>query len=315
MKAIHVYSHGMGTDTCTMVKKAYDKPSFRERVFPPSYRHIVIFSDLGLEYPETYAQIPEQRRMVEEMGFEFVHLTSDMGFHPNYVNTDTPAKSIDSWWEKSGCIGMTSGDKRCTDRWKIQPIWNYISALCEKEMGIEVNSPSNRKAALAEYAKKHGKFLLTIGFAKGEESRQNKSDKLFAGAGGWKKNIERQYPLIEAKMSREDCNKYYEDQNLVPPRPSNCMFCFFQSPYELVSLKKKYPERWEQWKKLEEKKIERFKSSEKNNGVFGKFTLQHYLDKALETVDKVSGKKIKELNDKELAHRVQYHGGCGKNAM
>lgn len=312
---IHIFSHGLGTDTCTLIKLAYDFRRWRAVIFPEGYRHIVIFSDLGLEYPETYAQIDDQAFMVRAMGFEFVHLKPSDGFHPNYVNTKTAAPSIDAWWKNAQCIGMTSGDKRCTDRWKVQPIWDYVSDLCERELGIEVNRPSNRKRGLVEYAQQVGDFLLTIGFAKGEESRMNKTEKLFGSAGGWKKYVDRAYPLIALGMDRTDCNQYWEKQDLEPPRPSNCMFCFFQSPYELVSLKKNYPDRWIQWTEIEKIKLRANADKEKNKGALGVYALDHYLDKAMKTIDAETGKPIADLNADELKNRVQYHGGCVKNAF
>lgn len=313
-KPFHVFSHGLGTDSSTLVRMAYDSMEARREIFPEGFHHLVIFSDLGNEYPETYQELETQRRLVQEMGFEFIHLTPAQGYHPAHVGRSDKAGSIADWWQESNCIGMTAGDKRCSDRWKVQPIWDYVSSRCEDLLGQQLNTPRNRKAALTAYADRYGDFLLTIGFAAGEEKRMLKT--VSAKRTGWRKRVVYTFPLIEMGMNRADCNNYFERQGITPPRPSNCMFCFYQSPAELVALKRHYPNHWKQWTWLEDRKLKAWAGrSKKNNGVKGVNRLDFYHDKALTTIDPTYDKPLGQLTDKQLAHVVQYHGGCVKNGM
>jgi 3'-phosphoadenosine 5'-phosphosulfate sulfotransferase (PAPS reductase)/FAD synthetase len=303
IKPLIVISHGMGTDSSTILEIFRNHPEIKNAYIPEDADVLVIFSDLGIEFPETYKEIPHQKKIAKELGWAFVHLTSDMGFHPKYIESEKRAPTIYDWWKNAKSIGMVSGDKRCTDRWKINPIWSYVSDWIDNKYGFHVNTPNNSKKALYEYTKRAKKKIkVIIGFAKGEEDRAKRAREAKADAPYVKQNVKKEFPLIDWGMDRKACNDYYEKVlKKKAPRPSNCMMCFFQSGAELVYIERKYPEVWKRWVQLEALKMK----ERGGNGVRGVHPLPYYLEKAKEKYD--------DLNDKDLFDLVMYHG-CTKGS-
>lgn len=302
-KPLVVISHGMGTDSSTIMEIFAMNKDIRNLYVPEDADVLVIFSDLGIEFPETYKEIPHQKALAKKMGWQFVHLTSDMGFHPKYIESNKRAPSIYDWWKNAKAIGMTSGDKRCTDRWKINPIWTYVSHWLDEKYDFNVNTENNSKRALYEYTKKaKQKIKVIIGFAKGEEERAKRAREGKADAPYVKQNVKKEFPLIDWGMDRHACNRFYQNAlGKKAPRPSNCMMCFFQSGAELVYIERKYPEVWKRWVQLEKLKMD----ERGGNGVRGVHPLPYYLEQAKE--------KYAHLKDAELYDLVMYHG-CTKGS-
>ena len=119
-----------------------------------------------------------------------------------------------------------------------------------------------------------------IGFAYDEIQRTN--------ATRWK-DQDVWYPLIEKKMTREDCARYIAGQGFPVPPKSGCFYCPFQRLDQWKNLRFKHPDLWERAINLE-----------KNGSNYPKMTLSNFRKQGepmtLEEVDKRMGKS---LNDYE----------------
>ena len=92
----------------------------------------------------------------------------------------------------------------CTQHFKVIPFLKYIKPPCTAMLGIS-------------YEEKHR-----------AENRQKKS-KL-------EENVTYRYPLIDAKMNRDDCIDLIRDHGLDVPKRSTCWFCPFQTKQQIREL-------------------------------------------------------------------------------
>lgn len=110
--------------------------------------------------------------------------------------------------------------RQCTQRWKITPMRRWIAA----------------ELARRDLTKKPGTVEQWIGISTDEYQRMKPSDV---------KYITNRCPLIERKMSRNDCRLYLEARGLeIPPR-SACVFCPYHSMKEWQHVKQT-PEDWDE---------------------------------------------------------------------
>ena len=103
--------------------------------------------------------------------------------------------------------------RQCTREFKITPIEKRIRQLVGKE----------KKASL----------LLGISLDEIQRMKDNHVK--------WIKN---EWPLIDARMNREDCKRLLAEHGMDVPRKSSCYYCPFHSDYYWLDLKKNHPTEW-----------------------------------------------------------------------
>jgi len=130
----------------------------------------------------------------------------------------------DFCWEKG--IIPSRQYKWCTDKFKIQVMQNYFEKPC---------------------------FNL-IGYDYGETKRAKLN---------YHKGVENRFPLIEAKMTRYDCEMFIHDRNLPSPGKSACYICYNQKQGELIELRREHPCLFQKAVDLEKKATEIRKASGK----------------------------------------------------
>ena len=154
-----VLSFGAGQDSTVIAEKLIDEPEFRAKYAPG--RLLVVMSNTGDEFDETYEHVEFMEKRFANAGIEFVFITSDMGYHS------------DSWldlrhfYREKGTIGSKSYPKTCSDRLKIQPIYRFLEDWLADNYGVK----AGRKNGFKEFAARYGKINMMIGIAAGEENR------------------------------------------------------------------------------------------------------------------------------------------------
>src|SRR5262252_1824760 len=78
-EALTILSFGAGQDSTAIFFKLIYDAAFRAQYAPGKL--LVIMADTQDEHPDTYAHVEVIKRIAGEHGIEFVHLTSDMGYH------------------------------------------------------------------------------------------------------------------------------------------------------------------------------------------------------------------------------------------
>jgi hypothetical protein len=95
--------------------------------------------------------------------------------------------------------------RSCTERWKIRPIRRFLT----EELGRR------------NLSKQPGTVECWLGITTDEWYRARGSDVK------WIKNS---FPLLDLKMSRQDCLNWLDTHNLPAPQKSKCKFCPYTSP-------------------------------------------------------------------------------------
>ena len=60
------------------------------------------------------------------------------------------------------------------------------------------------------------------------------------------------YPLIEERLTRGDCVRYFKDRSFPVPKKSSCVFCPYHSDKGWKELKDNYPKEWKKAVKVDE---------------------------------------------------------------
>lgn len=312
-----VLSFGGGQDsTAILLKLLYDK-AFRQKYAPGDL--VVVMSDTGDEHDYTIEHVKKIKILCAAHGIEFFHLTSDLGYHvDSWQNLIAPQLRDVGGEFKPTLVQLNT--KTCTLQLKIGPIYKwldeYINTKYSYGIPLSKKTTSGRghdKRAIKRFGQENGNIRVLIGFAFGEEKRMIKSQRQEAKDHASKKDfwqyISRDFPLIDCKWGRAECQEYMSKFGLTV-KPSNCMRCPYMSPEELLWLSRTAPAKYAEWVTIEERKIERESGAEKNYGVLCKKELLPA------TLAKVQA-KYAHLSDAELdafLENYKMNHGCAKGS-
>lgn len=303
-------SFGAGQDSSALLELYLSDERFRKRYAPNDF--MVVFSDTGDEFDETYTHLKVVQRQCAEAGVEFYWLKPDMGFHT------ATWSSLRGFYRANGAIGSKAFPKSCSDSLKVKPIYRFLESWIADRYGVKCG----RKAGFKEFAAKYGKIHMMLGIAAGEEKRI-KPDGSHPGA-WFRESIRPVYPLIDLGMDRQACQQLLHGlgKRVVP---SNCKACPFLSLQELELLRRFYPQDLEDWVELEAAKLRKHidrsevivtdskgnpvinsdgtpKTVNKNYGVFGVTPLPAKIEEAR--------LKFREWTDEQIYEYRYSHGHC-----
>lgn len=305
-----VLSFGAGQDSTVLLEEMIDNPQFRAEHAPNDL--LVVCADTGDEFPQTYKHIAYMKQRCAYAGIEFVHITTDMGYHSDSW------RSLRHFYRTHGTIGSKAYPKTCTDRLKLQPIYRFLAVWLHERYGVVLN----KKEGIRQFAAQHGKIKMMIGIAAGEEKRMTDASK--SPKRWYRESIETIYPLVSMGMDRAACQKYLHAKDMYVI-PSNCMACPFMSLEELEYLRRFHPESLADLVALEAAKLEKHKDKSaiivtdaegevvlgrdgkpktvnKNYGVFGLTALPKKIVEA--------AAKLAEWTDEQVAEYRYSHGHC-----
>ena len=212
----HILSYGGGVNSTALLFLIIEKKLPLDEV---------IFADTGAEMPETYNYIPDIQNFCEQKGIEFTILKAKVN-----VKRDLPEmKSFSNL--RDYCFAQKIIPFRkfrsCTDKFKIQPINNYL-----KKYNCEI--------------------ILYIGFDYGEVRRKRIS------IIPW---IENSFPLIDYEINRLGCKKIIEKNEFPIPVKSGCYICPFQGIDDWKELRIKHRDLFDDAILLEENAQKRNKQA------------------------------------------------------
>ena len=144
---------GLGQDSTALLYKYVYDPAFRKKYAPNDL--LVIFSDTGNEYKETYQHLKFLMLFCVKHQIDFACITPDMGYHTG------DWQSLPHFFETNKTIGSKVYRKICSQRLKIGPIYRYV----EDYLMSVYKVPGGRKRAYHEFYKLYGKIRVIIGYA------------------------------------------------------------------------------------------------------------------------------------------------------
>ena len=303
-RKLTVLSFGGGQDSSAILIRLLHDPEFYARHVGDD-NLVVVMSDTGGEHPYTYDHVETCRKICEARGLPFFLLRAKDGFHaPSWPDIYTP-QLRDEGGDHVPTMVMR-GTQTCTGNLKIGPIYKFIDEYINLIYGYGFKVAKERgcrKLPTKRYRSEFGRIRVLLGFAAGEESRRDRALRLEAKeqeAGNWQATIARAFPLIDCGMDRAACREYLRSHGL-DVMPSNCMICPYMALPELLWLARNYPEIFEIWVLIEDRKRQRHGDKPRNQGVFArKESLREKLAEA--------ERKYGHLTDEELAEYKATHG-------
>jgi hypothetical protein len=208
-KPIRVLSLGAGVQSTTILFKM-----LHGEIEPAEH---VIFSDTGWEPAAVYEHLNKLVPQMEAAGMQF-HRVSRGNLREDYFTDGVRFASIPLFLVgENGKRGMAR--RQCTTVYKLEP-------LLKKQREI---------AGLKKRQRSKEHLITTIIGISYDESHRMK-DPAFS----W---IKHEYPLVDAKVTREDCIKWCEEMSLPKPPRSACIGCPYHNNREWLEIKKN-PAEW-----------------------------------------------------------------------
>jgi hypothetical protein len=184
----------------------------------------VIHSDTTWEREETYKYAEEYTPFLEQHGIKII-TTSDPKTaqailnperkHSLYTPVFTQKEGASYKGDRLGKLRRT-----CTDNWKIQPLKLKLREILA-ELGLK---PTD------------GVIQMWLGISKDEWHRAKNSEV---------KYIENEFPLLDKKMSRNDCVAWLKAKGFKVPKKFSCSICVFHSEKVWDEMKRENGKDWE----------------------------------------------------------------------
>lgn len=129
----------------------------------------------------------------------------------------------------TGRVGMTQ--RQCTRDYKIKPIKGEVRRL----LGVKKGQQMRHFLALKRGEPMTAIVEQWIGISTDEIQRLKMSDEAY---------IQLRHPLIEARMSRQDCYRWLTDRQYAIPPKSACTFCTYHDNAQWRAVRDGNPEEW-----------------------------------------------------------------------
>ena len=199
---LRVLSLGAGVQSTTlfymMLKGELPKPDH------------ILFSDTGWEPEAVYKHVEDLRAMAQKAGIPF-HTVSAGNIKDDFLESQ---KNFMPLYLKSGNKRAGMIHRQCTDRYKLRP-------LLKKTRELAGLKPRQRCKDL--------RVITIMGISWDESQRMRDSE--FS----W---IQNEYPLVDLKMTRQNCIEWCEKNGFKKPPRSACLGCPFKKDTEWIELKK-----------------------------------------------------------------------------
>ena len=176
---------------------------------------IVITSDTGWERRATYDARDFYTKWLRERGVR-VEILYSGDIREQGGNKDI---SIPFWTASGGPLR-----RQCTNVYKIRPIKRRLRELA----GYDARKPPHPPADCIE---------VWLGISLDEFTRMKQSTVKF---------ITNRFPLIEQRISRNECISYLENHNLPVPVKSACVGCPYRRASEWLSMKHESPDEFDE---------------------------------------------------------------------
>jgi hypothetical protein len=237
----------------------------------------VIFSDTGWEPQAVYEHLENLKILIADAGIPFHQVTAgnikEDALREDFVRL--PLHTIND----AGKKGMVL--RQCTNDYKIQPLLRKQREIAGLKKG--------------ERCKEH-RITTIIGISWDESQRMR--DPQFS----WIRN---EYPLVDRRITRQDCLDWCEKHELPRPPRSSCLGCPFKSDDDWRFLKESATGEWEETVKFDYDLRSRL--TEEGS----RFTATPYLHKSHQPLDLVDLRTNNEKGIWSLFDEQDCQGMCG----
>ena len=190
-----------------------------------------------------------------------------------YVERTIPLFGIKADGSHTAAIG-----RACTSNYKIKPIYKFLRSKCEIKRGQKDTSVTS---------------LVGISWDEIERMRDSK----YAWA-------QHRYPLVEMKMTRNDCKIWLKKNGYEEPPRSACYYCPFHNNSDWRDLKKNDPKDFERAVEFD-KKIRQFYKDNDD------YPMKVFLHSSCKPLDEVDLSTDEEKGQMTWDFKAECEGMCG----
>jgi len=180
-----------------------------------------IFADTGWEPGNVYHWLEWLKK---KLPFPVLHVTRpglNLGDYAiEIANNDVPRGSIPPFYldKPFGMLPI-----QCSKEFKTRPVGNKIREM----IGLEPKQRGPKSAAASQW--------LGISL---DEAHRMKTNEM--------KYVINRYPLIDQRMTRQDCLTWMDDHKYPMPPKSSCVFCPFKGDKQWIDMRDNAPHDWQQ---------------------------------------------------------------------
>ena len=266
-KKFNVLSLGGGKQSSTLFLK-----NLRGEIQPPA--HFAIFADTMWERKKTYSYLDYLDELAIQHNFPKIWRVSAGNIKENMLfgGSIFRENTIPFWVLSQDKTKASMIQRRCSRHYKVFAIRREIRKV------FSMNP-----------------YTIWIGFSLDEVSRRNDSR--------FPSYQTPRYPLLEQRLTRDQCVAYLENNNFEVPVKSSCVCCPYRKHPEWLEMSQNNPEEFQEavdfgkQMKNKLKNIKHFKNAdipeEKGGGL--------YLTRALKDLDKIDLHKYKDSTEEDEA--------------
>lgn len=227
---------------------------------------LILFADTGNERPETYKHRDQVSEWLQAHGYPAVETVSRDG---DYESLGDRCKGEDM----GPSLAYGFRHKACSQKWKVAP----------QRKRIQNWEPARRAWDQDEYV------IKLIGYDVGETHRYQEA---YDDQNGYAF----EYPLVDWRWDRDDCERViaFADGICMPPK-SSCYFCPSMKPEEILQLRRRHPDLYEDAIEIENAMQSTLQEDSSIEGLSGKLSWQKIVeaaDKQPELLDKVRTREM-----------------------
>lgn len=227
---------------------------------------LILFANTGNERSETYMHCQQVSDWLERHGYPPVEVVSRDG---KYDSLGDRCKGEDM----GPSLAYGFQKKACSQRWKVRPQRKRINNW----------EPAQRTWEQGEY------ILKLIGYDVGETHR-------YQEAYDDNKGYMFEYPLVDWKWDRDDCERVitFADGICLPPK-SSCYFCPSMKPEEILQLRRRHPDLYEDAIQIEKAMQSTLQEESSIEGLAGRHSWQDIVkaaDEQPELLDRIRTRTI-----------------------
>jgi hypothetical protein len=125
------------------------------------------------------------------------------------------------------------------------------------------------------------------------------------------KYIKNEYPLVDKRMTRQDCLQWLEDNFYPTPPRSACTFCPYHSNEEWLNIKNGDPNEWKEVIEMDKvlRSSNRFKKDNKGSGTLKD---EIFLHRSCKPIDEVDFEETSPQLDLFYGFNNECEGMCGQ---
>ena len=227
---------------------------------------LILMADTGNEVPNTYLHRDQVSEWLQSKGYPPVETVRRDG---DYDSLGERCKGEDM----GPSLAYGFRKKACSRKWKIRPQRKRIKSW-----------------APAQRAWDQGELVLKlIGYDVGETHR-------YQEAYDDEEGYMFEYPLVDWKWDRDDCERVimFADGICLPPK-SSCYFCPSMKPEEILQLRRRHPDLYEDAIEIEKAMQRTLQEDSSIEGLAGKYAWQDIVeaaDKQPELLDKIRTREM-----------------------